>query len=97
MEIKNELSGHWGEFKGREGLRHIGEVSYYMDEQQSYMTITHVGVDPKYRGGGKARELVMAAVEYARQNKMKIKPVCAYSRALFSREKDNLADVLYMG
>ena len=52
-------------------------------------TYTH----PDYRGRGIARRLVLEAVRYARENSLKIVPVCSYAVSFFKKYKECI-DVL---
>ncbi|MCD8100969.1 MAG: N-acetyltransferase [Alistipes sp.] len=78
-------------FTAIENGREVGEASYYLSPGK--LTITHVGVDFAHRGSGLALALVMAAVHYARENSLKIVPVCSYARTVFKRYPE-IRDVL---
>lgn len=93
VELK-EYNGHPC-FEATEDGNEVGEVSFRLDDSGKRMTITHVGVDPIYRGQGKAQELVMYVIGYAREHGMKITPVCSYARAIFMRHAKDLEDVTY--
>ena len=47
--------------------------------------IEHTEVDPGHEGQGLGKELVKAAVDFARKNNMKIIPLCPYANAAFKR------------
>ena len=76
-------------FIEREGRR-VAELTYRMMGADAM--VDHTWVDPTLRGGGEARSLVAAAVEWARHEHMKLVPVCSYVRAVFDRTPD-YADV----
>ena len=44
------------------------------------ITVDHTEVDDKLRGEGIGQDLVKTAVEYARANNLKIRPVCPYTK-----------------
>lgn len=92
MKIVNRKEGGSSYFcvlhKGYE----IGEANYFITPGK--LTITHVGVDPEYRGMGYAKELVMAAVEYAREHDLKVVPLCSYAKVVLQRNCE-LEDVLH--
>ena len=46
-----------------------------------------------FEGRGIARQLVLAAVDFARSNNRQIVPVCSYARALLTRT-DDYKDIL---
>ena len=57
------------------------------------MVIDHTMVFDGFEGQGIARQMVMAAVEFARQNGRKIIPVCSYAVAVLTRT-DEYTDIL---
>lgn len=57
------------------------------------MVINHTQVFDGYEGQGIARQLVMAAVDFARKNNRTIVPVCSYAKAVLTRT-DEYHDVL---
>lgn len=77
---RGERSGVF--FIEREGRR-VAELTYRMMGADA--TVDYTWVDPKLRGGGEAASLVAAAVEWAREEHMKLVPVCSYVRAVFDR------------
>ncbi|WP_145997069.1 GNAT family N-acetyltransferase [Halobacillus sp. Marseille-P3879] len=56
------------------------------EEEGSDMIITHTEVNPEDQGEGLATELVEYAVQYARENDVKIKPVCAFAEKVLSND-----------
>lgn len=89
IEKREELGSTY--FAAIEDGREIGEANFY--SSPGCITITHVGIDPRHRGGGKARDLMMKIVDYCRQNDLKIIPVCSFARATFERYPE-IHDVL---
>lgn len=57
------------------------------------MVINHTQVFDGYEGQGIARQLVMAAVDFARKNGRQIIPVCSYAKAVLTRT-DEYKDIL---
>jgi predicted GNAT family acetyltransferase len=57
------------------------------------MVINHTQVFDGYEGQGIARQMVMAAVDFARKEGRKIMPVCSYAKAVLTRT-DEYHDVL---
>ena len=57
------------------------------------MVINHTQVFVGYEGQGIARQMVMAAVDFARENNRTIVPVCSYAKAVLTRT-DEYQDVL---
>lgn len=49
---------------------------------------THTEVPPEFRGKGIAEKLVLAGFAFARQNNLKIVPVCSYVVRVLERHPD---------
>lgn len=56
--------------------------------------IDHTGVEEKFGGKGFAKDLVMAGVSFARENSLKIIPLCPYAKKVFDKN-DTLTDVKF--
>jgi len=68
-------------------------LKYHITDGVLYIDSTFV--PEEYRGGGLAETLTKAAIEHARQNNLKIVPVCSYAQRYFERHtehKDLLAE-----
>lgn len=81
-----------------------GQFAAFLDgEQAGLMTYTwagpdrfiidHTEADPKFKGRGVGKNLVLAAVDYAREKKVSIIPLCPYAKRVFEKSED-LRDVL---
>lgn len=96
MSTPQDVIGHEGDerhgafFIQREGRR-VGELSYHLAGDTA--VVGHTWVDPSLRGGGEARKLVAAVVEWARRENRKISPVCSYVRMVMDRRPEEFADV----
>jgi predicted GNAT family acetyltransferase len=93
MEIKNKADGHKGAFYMEDAGKEIGLMHYQM-QGNGTMVIDHTEVDKAYEGKGLGRQLVKAGVEYARENHLKIMPLCPFAKKVFNITPD-FADVLY--
>ncbi len=56
---------------------HLCKLDYMRDGNN--FIIEHVGVDPEFRGQGIAGKLMEVALEYARQNSLRVIPMCSYA------------------
>jgi hypothetical protein len=54
--------------------------------------IDHTEVGESLRGHGAGKKLVLASVDWARENKVRILPLCPYARSLFAKTPE-LKDV----
>lgn len=76
----------------------IDNIESYADYEfrqtdQSVIDIYHTFVDPALRGKGIAGMLIKSAIEYAKQNSLKIFPSCSYAVEYFRRHPE-YSDVL---
>jgi len=97
-EVRHEDDGRSGAFFiERDGAR-IAEMTYQHAGQhggKSVAVFNHTEVDPNLRGRGIARKLMDAAVAWARQSGIRIRPTCSYVRAQYARDasiRDTLAE-----
>lgn len=68
------------------------EMTYVTTNPELYI-IDHTSVDSAYRGQGLGDKLLKAIVEYARENGIKIIPLCPFAKGQFERHSE-YADVL---
>ena len=69
----------------------VGELTY--DVRGGRAALLHTEVHPALRGKGLAHRLVLATVEWARAEGLKLTPVCWYTRVVLERTGE-FADVL---
>jgi uncharacterized protein len=83
-----------GRFVARDsqGLE-VGEVTFSRDGE-GVIVIDHTGVDPAQRGKGVAEELVRHVVEKAKNEGVKIVPLCSYAKREFE-QKEEYSEVLH--
>ena len=62
---------------------HLSKLDYIQDAKN--FVITHVGVYPEHRGQGVAAKIVETGLEYARQNSLRVIPMCSYAAAYIRR------------
>jgi len=53
---------------------------------QDTITIDHTYTDPSLRGQGIAKALVLKVTDYAKENNLKIIPLCSYARIVMERD-----------
>jgi uncharacterized protein len=70
----------------------IGQMTFYFPEP-NVMLIDHAEVDFEYNGKGYARQMVAYAINYARENNLKIIPICPYVKSEFAKN-EAYSDVL---
>jgi predicted GNAT family acetyltransferase len=57
------------------------------------LTVYHTEVAEELKGKGVASKLLATMVAYARENKLKVIPLCPYVLAQFKRRPDQYADI----
>jgi predicted GNAT family acetyltransferase len=67
---------------------HLSKLDYIKDGKN--FVITHVGVYPEFRNQGLAAKIVDAGLEYAKQNSLRVIPMCAYAAAYIRRNPQYL-------
>lgn len=90
--IKLELNEkNHGAFRLMVEEKEIGEM--VISIKDSELTVYHTEVKPEGEGKGYAKKLLDAMVAYARENNLKVIPLCPYVLAQFKRHTDQYADI----
>jgi len=84
MEIKRDDNGKKGQFSALVNEEEAGLMTYTWAGDHKFI-IDHTEVNPDYSGQGVGKKLVMAAVEFARENGLKILPLCPYAKSVFDK------------
>lgn len=71
---------------------YVGKMTYQFDTNGA-MVIDHTFVDKTYGGRGLAKQLVLAGIDFAKQEELTIVPQCSYVAAFFKRYPE-YADLL---
>ncbi|MFA7273334.1 MAG: GNAT family N-acetyltransferase [Crocinitomicaceae bacterium] len=92
MEIQHKES----DGKGMFFIGNDGEVRAkmtYVWSGEDRIIIDHTEVNDKLRGTGAGKKMVLAAVDFAREKKISIIPLCPFAKSVFERQAE-LRDVL---
>jgi predicted GNAT family acetyltransferase len=93
MEIEQHDTRLRGEFLAISEGREVGKLTYsWVGIDQ--ISIKHTGTDPEFRQQGIGLALVSAAVDFARTKKIKILPLCSFTKQEF-RKHPEWKDVLF--
>jgi len=84
MEIQRTETGGKGKFYIEENGKQLALMTY-KKSGDGVITIDHTEVDSNFRGEGIGKDLVAEAVEFARENNLKIAATCPYARKLIDR------------
>ena len=60
----------------------------FQKKDESTIEIVHTEVDPAFEGKGLGKELVKAAVEYAKKNDFKILASCPYAKQVIDKNPE---------
>ena len=91
-KIVLEDNGKKGRFVIYDNNEEAGEMTFTWAGKEKFI-IDHTEVNDKFGGKGYAKQLVMAGVDCARENGLKIIPLCPYAKMRFDRD-ESLRDVL---
>lgn len=93
MEIKQTNDTRRGYFEAIEEGIEAGKMTYTWAGDSKFI-IDHTEVSPDFNGKGVGKKLVMAAVEYARTNNLKIIPLCPFAKSVFDKVEE-INDVIF--
>ena len=92
MKIQRTEDGNRGRFYIEEDGKRLALMTYSKAGADKII-IEHTEVDASLKGEGIGRDLVAEGVKYARENDLKIIPLCPFAKAEFEKHND-YADVL---
>jgi len=92
MKIQNKETDSKGEFFIEENGQRLALMTYSKAGADKII-IDHTEVDASLKGKGIGKDLVAEGVKYARENNLKIIPLCPFAKAEFDKHAD-YADVL---
>lgn len=90
MEIVHDENNK--EFIQKDGDKIAGKITYTWAGDHRFI-IDHTEVNSEYGGQGVGKKLVLAAVAYARENTLKIIPLCPFAKSTFEKIEE-IKDVL---
>ncbi|WP_343705962.1 GNAT family N-acetyltransferase [Flavobacterium sp.] len=93
MEIQQINDTRRGYFEAVEDGKEAGKMTYTWAGDTKFI-IDHTEVSPDFNGKGVGKKLVMAAVDYARANNLKIIPLCPFAKSVFDKVPE-IHDVLF--
>lgn len=93
MEVKHTNDKRGGFFHIEENGEQIGKMTYVWAGENKFI-IDHTEVNPSHEGKGVGKQLVAAAVAFARENHHKIVPLCPYAKRVLTKT-DEYEDILF--
>ena len=92
MEITIKEQENKGFAMAREDNKRAGVMTYSI-AGENHIIIDHTEVEPEFKGKSIGKQLLYKIVEMARENDIKITPLCPFANAMFKKLED-LQDVL---
>jgi len=83
VDVAHEERGHRGAFFVERDGKRLAELTYTV--AGSRVILDHTSVDDALRGMGASKELVKAAVEWARAGNRRLMPLCPFARSVFEK------------
>lgn len=87
MNIERQDDGKKGAFVVQENETQAGLMTYTWAGKNKFI-IDHTEVNPDFGGQGVGKKMVMAAVEFARENNLKIIPLCPFAKSVFDKVEE---------
>lgn len=85
MEIKQETIRNHGRFYIEVDNNILAQMDYHRFTDKDTLMIVHTEVDESLGGKGIGKQLVAAAVNYARKNSLMIKATCPFAKKVLDR------------
>ena len=92
METRHKINGQKGSFQAVQDNIQAGEMTYVFAGDTRFI-IDHTEVDEAFVGKGVSLKMVLDAVDFARENKFKVLPLCPFAKSVFDKRPE-LRDVL---
>lgn len=90
IKLKLETNGK-GAFVIEDGSERVAEMAIGISDGN--LTVYHTEVSEKLKGQGVATKLLATMVQYARENKLKVIPLCQYVNTQFKRHPEQYANI----
>lgn len=66
--------------------KEAGEIEYEI--RRNKILLMHTGVRKEHEGKGFARLLLEFAINYAKENELRVQPICSYTKRVFERNPE---------
>lgn len=93
MKITEHISDHEGSFYLEKEEVKVAELNFNLNEEDLVLLDTRVSTLPGLDLEAEGMMLVMYAVNYARENQLKIIPVCPFANSIFFKNPE-IRDIL---
>lgn len=93
IQVQHAASEKGGAFFYEKDGKRLAEMEYVMAGTNK-LIIDHTDVDESLKGQGIGKSLLSSLVAFARDNKLKVMPLCPFAKATFDKTPD-WQDVLF--
>lgn len=93
MIINHITEENKGYFQAMEDGIEAGRMTYVWAGEHKFI-IDHTEVNPDFGGRGVGKQLLMQAVDFARERGVKILPLCPFAKSVFEKDA-SIEDVLF--
>jgi len=93
MNIIQDNNATRGAFIAIDNEVEAGLMTYTWAGETKFI-IDHTEVNEAFNGQGVGKKMVLAAVDFARKNNLKILPLCPFAKSVFLKQADEFKDVL---
>jgi len=87
IDVKQNNDEKHGSFEALIDGNKAGLMTYTWAGEDRFI-IDHTEVEEAYNGKGVGKEMLIKAVEFARENGKKIIPLCPFAKATFQKNED---------
>ncbi len=91
--IQHEANGEKGRLVIKEDDEELGQMTYVYAGPQKII-IDHTEVDDRLKGQGAGKALVDAGADFAREQDLKILPLCPFAKRVMTGNRERYGDVL---
>lgn len=92
MTVQHQQDTHRGSFFIAEDGRKLAEMAY-SKAGEHILIIAHTEVSEVLRGKSAGKAMLMQLVAYARENHLKVVPLCPFAKSVFDKD-ERIRDVL---
>ena len=92
MIVIHQKEENRGSFIAMEDDKQAGDMTYVWAGNDKIIA-DHTGVNPEFSGKGVGKKMLMEMVKFAREEKIKIIPLCPFVKSMFDKLEE-IRDVL---
>ncbi|MBZ9730252.1 N-acetyltransferase [Salegentibacter sp. JZCK2] len=87
MKIEQNDEGRKGFFQALKDQKQAGKMTYTWAGTRKFI-IDHTEVDSNFKGEGVGKKMVESAVDFAKENKLKVIPLCPFAKNVIEKNPE---------